>query len=196
MTDQLRFNNGKPKLSYIFSSHRAYLACWWLEKDDQFYVDTEIDAIVENLARFLGREDTTLSNLASAALSTLVLLEARLNPAFVYDFEQCLWRQVPNALKAVCAVYAFGERKYDRGNYRKGAPVSTYIDSALRHLLALEERDVESKLPHLAHAFWNIWIALDQPSWRDDRLPPVQEAPATPEESSPSDQLPSEPLQL
>jgi hypothetical protein len=36
-----------------------------------------------------------------------------------------------------------------------------YMDALFRHLLADEETDAESDLPHLAHAAWNALAVLE-----------------------------------
>lgn len=82
----------------------------------------------------------------------------------------------PNALRGFARVCMYGAGKYDRGNYLKGAPLSQYMDCALRHLTAWnegEEKDPESECDHLAHFLWNALclyeMAQTQPE-RDDRL--------------------------
>ena len=81
-----------------------------------------------------------------------------------------------NALKGVAAVSKYGEQKYERGNYLKGAPLSQYVDCMMRHLGAWwngEDNDSESRLPHLSHFAWNalclVEMSITQPQ-RDDRL--------------------------
>lgn len=52
------------------------------------------------------------------------------------------------------AVWEAGSKKYARGNWLKGAPLSACADSVLRHLQALlagEDLDPESGLPHADH---------------------------------------------
>ena len=78
------------------------------------------------------------------------------------------------------SVCEFGARKYQRGNFRKGAPVCSYADSAIRHIRRIrkckELVDPESGLSHLAHTLWNlvqIFEIMQQPevaAVRDDRL--------------------------
>tara|TARA_Y100000310_G_C20478006_1_gene713355 strand:- start:611 stop:940 length:330 start_codon:yes stop_codon:yes gene_type:complete len=82
----------------------------------------------------------------------------------------------PNAWKSFAAVCMSGARKYSRGNYLKGAPLSQYQDCLLRHLLAWangEDIDPDSKCHHLAHVIWNalclLEMAITQPE-RDDRM--------------------------
>ena len=60
-----------------------------------------------------------------------------------------------SALEAEAAVLAFGAKKYERNNWKKGMEWTRLIDSAMRHLLAFndgETLDPESGLSHLAHA--------------------------------------------
>ncbi len=68
------------------------------------------------------------------------------------------------ALTAMAEVLVFGKRKYAAHNWRKGLPVTTSIDAALRHLLKTcsgEKIDPESGLDHLAHAAVNLMFALN-----------------------------------
>ena len=62
--------------------------------------------------------------------------------------------------------YGIEHKKYPEASWRK-SPIrySTYIDAALRHILAVIEADTwndpESGIPHLAHARANLAILLD-----------------------------------
>lgn len=59
------------------------------------------------------------------------------------------------AITRIAEVLAFGARKYDRHNWRKGISFSRVVSAALRHILAWkdgEDNDPESGLNHLAHA--------------------------------------------
>ncbi len=76
----------------------------------------------------------------------------------------------------LCRVSMFGARKYTRGNYLKGSPWSSIVNSLLRHVFALErgeEIDPESGLPHAGHIAWNCAFLLhcvtNFPEY-DDRL--------------------------
>ena len=56
-------------------------------------------------------------------------------------------------------VWMHGERKYKRNNWMKGMDWSIPFACAMRHLAAWqrgEDIDVESGLPHLAHAQCNL----------------------------------------
>ena len=68
------------------------------------------------------------------------------------------------AIGKVSEVTTFGAKKYTPGGW-KSVPNAQerYLDAALRHLLATasEKADEESKLPHLAHAAWNLLAVLE-----------------------------------
>ncbi len=82
----------------------------------------------------------------------------------------------PVGLFEVGRVMEIGAAKYGPMNWRKD-PVSfsTYVNGALRHLLAAwdgEDFDRETKLRHLAHAAANLLILIDaeaQGTLFDDR---------------------------
>ena len=89
----------------------------------------------------------------------------------------------PNALRGFAQVCKYGEGKYARFNYLKGAPYSQYMDCLLRHLLEFyngEEHDPESGCLHVDHVTWNALMLAEiirrQPT-RDDR-PNAREAKA------------------
>lgn len=187
-TDQLRYSAGKAKLSYPFASSRA----WKLIRDSfnpanyngESLYNEEVDSsetpnsLLTNLYEFLGRET---DDLTAVFVDTMNLLQEDLQgepPAYSESFDGFLGDN-RLSLEKLCAVYEYGEKKYARGNYRKGASVTSYLDSALRHFvfgyMNGERNDVESGLPHLAHVAWNLLIAMDQPSSRDDRLPAISD---------------------
>lgn len=57
-------------------------------------------------------------------------------------------------LLAYSAVLEAGAVKYPANNWRKGMPISQYIDSALRHLLKYQAGYRDE--PHLWQALWNV----------------------------------------
>ena len=66
--------------------------------------------------------------------------------------------QGPKGLEGLARVLEFGSRKYDRGNWLKGFPDTSLIDSMMRHLAAYisgEVLDPESGLPHIDHIHAN-----------------------------------------
>lgn len=60
-------------------------------------------------------------------------------------------------------VWMYGREKYAAWNWAKGMPWSVPLACLLRHLAAWqrgEENDVESGLPHLAHAACNLRMLI------------------------------------
>ena len=60
----------------------------------------------------------------------------------------------PLALEGLANVLAFGAKKYDAHNWRKGLACSRLIAALIRHLFAImrgEMNDKESGLPHIDH---------------------------------------------
>lgn len=71
------------------------------------------------------------------------------------------------AIWEVVEVGEMGAKKYGNYNYKKGMPVTKYIDAAYRHIFKKwlwggVDYDDESNLHHLAHGAWNILAALEQ----------------------------------
>lgn len=68
------------------------------------------------------------------------------------------------ALDGVAGVLEFGHKKYSRGNYHKGFPPTTVVDSLLRHISAYmsgEDVDPESGKLHVDHISTNaLFLAL------------------------------------
>jgi hypothetical protein len=72
----------------------------------------------------------------------------------------------PRALMVCADVFAFGARKYDRHNWRRGGGMSwgRLLSAALRHLMLFiggEDIDPDSNLPHLAHSAVNCLMVLE-----------------------------------
>jgi hypothetical protein len=61
----------------------------------------------------------------------------------------------PGPLFRLARIYEDGALKYDDNNWRKGQPLSRYVDSAKRHLQkwVAGEHDED----HLAQASWNLF---------------------------------------
>ena len=76
------------------------------------------------------------------------------------------------ALLRLSKHYEAGAKKYNRWNYRKGIPVSSFIDSACRHLAkyqcGLDDED------HLAAAAFNVLGAM----LMENTMPDMQDLPA------------------
>lgn len=85
------------------------------------------------------------------------------------------------ALDEVAMVHLYGDEHYGFGNWRKGQPISELLNSALRHIEdSINGVDFDSKSGQrtLAHAAWNVLVALRQQvlsgdyELLDDRLAP------------------------
>lgn len=68
-----------------------------------------------------------------------------------------------NALVELSKVYEAGAAKYAPRNWEKGIPVSSFIDSAFRHLTKFKNGDTDE--PHLAQYCWNVFGALQMHRW-------------------------------
>lgn len=67
-----------------------------------------------------------------------------------------------NALMEVAKVGTFGVEKYARNSWRQVENgTERYTDALWRHLLAADEKDLESDLDHMAHLAWNILAVLE-----------------------------------
>ena len=66
--------------------------------------------------------------------------------------------EAQHAISGCAQILAFGAKKYDRGNWRKGFNHTEVADSLLRHMSAYlsgEDLDPESGLPHVDHIMCN-----------------------------------------
>ena len=81
----------------------------------------------------------------------------------------------PVALNMIGEVLAFGAKKYDANNWRKGMNHTRLLGASLRHILAYlggEDKDPESGLSHIAHASCCLMFLLEyiaKGSGTDDR---------------------------
>lgn len=75
----------------------------------------------------------------------------------------------PIAMMLESLVFQYGECKYDRGNWKKFKDLEEkayleFLQCAKRHIMKYEQGefyDEESKMPHLAHAVWNLNRIMD-----------------------------------
>ena len=76
------------------------------------------------------------------------------------------------ALIEVAKVYEEGAKKYNDNNWRKGIPLSRYIDSGTRHLAKwmIGLRDE----PHLAQACWNLLCLIETSQMIEEGLLPAE----------------------
>ena len=55
--------------------------------------------------------------------------------------------------------FGSGAKKYGVDNWRKGIPLSRYMDSAARHLFKLKRGDTDE--PHAIAAVWNLMCLVE-----------------------------------
>ena len=72
-----------------------------------------------------------------------------------------------DALQELARVYEIGAAKYTARNWEGGIPISTYLDSAARHLAKAISGHVDE--PHLPMAMWNIACAIQTEVWVRER---------------------------
>jgi hypothetical protein len=78
-------------------------------------------------------------------------------------------------LEELANVRAFGAKKYEKNNWKKGFKYTRSIDAALRHISAFnsgEDKDPESGLSHIGHALACLEHLLHDAKYRpenDDR---------------------------
>ncbi len=65
--------------------------------------------------------------------------------------------------------YTEGMKKYERDNWRKGIPCSSYLSSAIRHYLKFKRGDTDER--HDRAFLWNLmclyWTAINKPEMQD-----------------------------
>ncbi|MCK9370558.1 DUF5664 domain-containing protein [Candidatus Dojkabacteria bacterium] len=69
----------------------------------------------------------------------------------------------PQFLEEMFAVISYGQKKYARMNWMKGAPATQYFGCIMRHLLKWykgEDIDEESGCTHLGHIACNIMMCM------------------------------------
>lgn len=72
--------------------------------------------------------------------------------------------EFPNAMKLIAAKMEAGAKKYERGNWQKGAPVTELVDSLTRHLtdfMAGIDKDAEDGTHTLAGVLTNACMLVE-----------------------------------
>ena len=78
-------------------------------------------------------------------------------------------RTLPDMLLEVSIHFSEGAKKYEIDNWKKGIPVRSYIDSAVRHYLKCLRGDDDE--PHDRAFVWNLmccaWTVIHKPEMND-----------------------------
>lgn len=106
--------------------------------------------------------DLTEQVRAERAKASVLTVSAKIGPAPALHYsegKEGVDQIPPEVLMELGKIYAFGEKKYGRDNWKKGAKWSEFYGSALRHIFKFwrgQDYDDESTLHHLDHAIWNL----------------------------------------
>ena len=78
-------------------------------------------------------------------------------------------RAMPDMLLEVSIHFSEGAKKYEIDNWKKGIPIRSYIDSAVRHYLKCLRGDNDE--PHDRAFIWNLmccaWTVIHKPEMND-----------------------------
>lgn len=99
---------------------------------------------VESISRFTRTHDTKY--LADAIIATKVSLKEYKDTTFEYMFMD------------VSMLYEAGAIKYEANNWRKGMPLTCYLDSGMRHYF--KARTGIDDEPHYRGPVWNLLCAI------------------------------------
>lgn len=159
----LRYNAGKPTYSYLldFSVHAA---------SNLLSLQPRATLVFNSLHALFKQDEFAVStlNIAYYALYDLVEEEHRRGSVgFI---------ALADGVQRVCEM---GAEKYAPRNWQKGLSVRSCFDSAMRHLLYINngvDVDAESKEHHAYHIAWNIlaadWMIRNKSEF-DDRAKPL-----------------------
>ncbi len=75
-------------------------------------------------------------------------------------------------LKRLAIHFENGSKKYEERNWEKGQPLSTYYDSATRHINELFLGNTDED--HGAAAIWNLFAYLQTEAWIEDGILPKE----------------------
>ena len=147
----LRYNEGKPEISFILDLGPSIVEALCLASEDDMYGDSlfivpivECSKIYQDIKRNCDYDDVY-----SKCVSMFQYL-------YCYTDRQEIFVDLAQ-------VFAYDAIKYKRDNWKKGLSYPNLLNSASRHLLKYESgraEDDESKLSHAAHAVWNLCILL------------------------------------
>jgi len=133
--------NGNPmKIGRVVSENEIINESpmsYWIEGQEQYWEEVLVDED--------GNEYTEWSDSDSAKLDKALRYNEGKPQFSLIDL---------NSMEDCAKVLEFGANKYSRNNWQKGFPLSTILDSMLRHIAALQRGemiDPESGLPHTGH---------------------------------------------
>jgi len=76
------------------------------------------------------------------------------------------------AIIDVARIFENGAKKYGPNNWRKGIPLSRYMDSGLRHAMKYLRGDRDED--HLSQAIWNLMCLSETQSMIEEGLLPIE----------------------
>lgn len=136
-------------------------------------VEQEADSFMKALEDRNQEPVFEISNHFSAEADELIRLGKQ---ALRYNSGKLSWSMVDfDSLEGLVRVLEYGSKKYSKGNWKKGMPVTQVTESLMRHLFAFlrgEDIDPESGCRHISHVMCNAmfleYILREKPHY-DDR---------------------------
>ncbi len=176
--DAKRYNTGKVELSHVLDFSESFKKLY----GDSHGAGGGMDMLVDHSLKPLPNQILTVMaelelDLGGSGDFMSVTGMHSMRDMFIY---------FPRAIDEFCRVCMNGAMKYDRGNFKKGFPEYTLIDSALRHYskwcqgFKYDVPDVNQKIVdeyfdgdtkvyikqfathHLAHVMWNLMVKFDE----------------------------------
>ena len=159
----VRFNNNKPKFSYIDFS------LWFIDQEPNI---NEVKQSTKELINNIKNIATDFCFSYDDQFNTMVKLKQLQKAAYHLALRLQYGDITPEihsidlrVFEPMARVLEFGAKKYERNNWRLPGEPCEIIDSLLRHLRDInvyEKLDSDSNLPHIGHLMCNVMFLTYQ----------------------------------